>query len=65
MLALTYNVNRGPKSKAMRIEDFHPHRTRRRPAMTGDQLHALRPMFAEPKPRPKSPPKAKRKPRRK
>jgi len=46
ILALIFNANRGPKTKAAKVEDFHPFRTVvAKPAMTHEQLHALKPLF--------------------
>lgn len=45
ILSLTFNVHRGSKSKAARVEDFHPYRVRRRKAMTVADLHSLKSLF--------------------
>jgi hypothetical protein len=45
VLTLLFNVNRGSKTKAAKIEDFHPFRKKAAPAMTVEQLHSLRPVF--------------------
>jgi hypothetical protein len=45
ILALLFNTHRGPRSKPARVEDFHPYRERRRPAMTVEQLHSLKSAF--------------------
>jgi len=45
VLALTYNVNRGPRSKAVTSADFHPYRQRKRPKLTVEGLHSLKSLF--------------------
>ncbi len=45
MLSLTFNVNRGSKSKAAKVEDFHPYRKRRPKRMTVAELHSLKSLF--------------------
>ncbi|HBJ34224.1 MAG TPA: hypothetical protein DDZ51_05550 [Planctomycetaceae bacterium] len=50
ILALTFNVNRGPKSKSVSAADFHPYRQRKRPKMTVETLHAMKGMFEPEKP---------------
>ena len=46
ILALTFNVNRSAKAKAVKAEDFHPYRQRRIEKMTVEHLHSLKGFFA-------------------
>ncbi|TWU17987.1 hypothetical protein [Allorhodopirellula heiligendammensis] len=46
MLALQFNCNRGEKTKAAEVTDFHPFReAKKRRGMTREQVRSMRPMI--------------------